>query len=427
METIDMVFGAIYNMLSVYVGIRVIELFLVSKDRSRKISLPLYIGTWLVNSVVYYVPNSGIMPTRLSIFLCFIALAIFLYEGNWKRKVLAVISAMGMGIIVENIVWISSNVLGAPLENAALGCLYSGVLELLIVVLIEKILSFDRYAVLPVGGYLSIGILSVGSVMVAEIISEEVHSHELSMIALSIICILNISTYYIYQKIAENYKEGLQRTMLIEENRMYVKQMEILRQSQEYVRVLRHDMKNHMQLIHTWLESGEYEKAKEYVGKLGEKHGITQEYVRTENIEVDSILNYKLDLICRHLKCVPQIYIEIPRESIMPEVDLNIILGNLLDNAAEAMEKAKEKYLNLQMTFEKNILYISLYNSFDGKLETDKDGKIRTRKADRSEHGIGLRSIDLVVKKYNGTIRILKENYIFKVDLILYTKAAVGN
>ena len=49
METIDMVFGAIYNMLSVYVGIRVIELFLVSKDRSRKISLPLYIGTWLVN------------------------------------------------------------------------------------------------------------------------------------------------------------------------------------------------------------------------------------------------------------------------------------------------------------------------------------------------------------------------------------------
>ena len=102
METIDMVFGAIYNMLSVYVGIRVIELFLVSKDRSRKISLPLYIGTWLVNSVVYYVPNSGIMPTRLSIFLCFIALAIFLYEGNWKRKVLAVISAMGMGIIVEN-------------------------------------------------------------------------------------------------------------------------------------------------------------------------------------------------------------------------------------------------------------------------------------------------------------------------------------
>ena len=427
MEVIDMAFGAVYNILSVYVGIRVIELFLISKNRSWKISFPLYIGTWLVNSVVYYVPDSGIIPTRLSIFLCFIVLVIFLYEGNWKRKALAVISAMGMGIIVENMVWIFSNVLETPLENAALGCLYSGVLELFIVMLIEKLLSFDRYAVLPVGGYFSIGILSVGSVVVAEIIAEEVRSHEMSMIALSIICILNISTYYIYHKIAENYKKDLQSTMLIQENRMYVKQLEILRQSQEYVRVLHHDMKNHMQLIHTWLESGEYKKAEEYIGKLGEKHGITQEYVRTENIEVDSILNYKLDLIYRHLKCVPQIHIEIPRESIMPGVDLNIILGNLLDNAAEAMEKAEEKYLNLQMTFEKNILYISLYNSFDGKLETGKDGKIRTRKADGGGHGIGLRSIELVVKKYNGTIRISKENYIFKVDLILYTQAAVRN
>lgn len=208
---------------------------------------------------------------------------------------------------------------------------------------------------------------------------------------------------------------------------MYAKQLEVLRQSQEYVRVFRHDMKNHMQLIQTWLENGEYGRAREYVGKLGGTHGVGQEYVRTENIAVDSILNYKLDLICRHLKCLPQIHVEIPRESIMPEMDLNIILGNLLDNAAEAMEKAEEKYLNLEMTFEKNILYISLYNSFDGKLETDKDGKIRTRKADGSEHGIGLRSIDLVVKKYNGTIRISKEIDIFKIDLLLYIKAAAGN
>ncbi len=111
----------------------------------------------------------------------------------------------------------------------------------------------------------------------------------------------------------------------------------------------------------------------------------------------------------------------------MSEVDMNIILGNLLDNAAEAMEKAEEKYLNLQMTYFKNIMYISPYNSYDGKLEFGKDGKIRTRKADGNEHGIGLRSIELVVKKYDGAIKISHENCIFKVDLVLYTKAAVGN
>lgn len=420
MEAFDMIFGMIYNILSVYVGIRVIELFLIPKHRKWIISCPLYIGTWLINSVVFYLSDSGISLTRLSILLCFIVLTIFLYEGNWKRKVLAVISAMGMGIIVENMVWIFSNVLGAPVENASLGCLYSGVLELFIVVLIEKLLSFDKYAVLPVSGCLSIGILSIGSMMVAEIITEQVHAHELSMIALSIICILNISTYYIYHKLAEYYQRELQRTSLLQENRMYVKQLEIFRQSQEYLKVLRHDMKNHMQLIYTWLEDGEYGRAKEYVGRLSEQHGITQEYAKTGNIEVDSILNYKLDLICRYIDCVPQIYLDIPRESVMSGVDLNIILGNLLDNAAEAMAKAEEKYLNLQMAFTKNIMYISLHNSYDGKLTLGKEGKLRTRKTDGDQHGIGLRSIELVVKKYNGAIRISHENYIFKVDIMLY-------
>ena len=76
MGVFDMVFGMIYNILSVYAGIRVIELFLVPKSRNRNISIPLYIGTWLVNSVVYYVSDSGIGLTRLSIFLCF-AISVF--------------------------------------------------------------------------------------------------------------------------------------------------------------------------------------------------------------------------------------------------------------------------------------------------------------------------------------------------------------
>lgn len=66
-------------------------------------------------------------------------------------------------------------------------------------------------------------------------------------------------------------------------------------------------------------------------------------------------------------------------------------------------------------------MYITLYNSFDGKLVLGKNRKINIRKMNESEHGIGLRSIELVVQKYNGTIKISHENYIFKVDIILYS------
>ena len=101
------------------------------------------------------------------------------------------------------------------------------------------------------------------------------------------------------------------------------------------------------------------------------------------------------------------------------EVDLNVILGNLLDNAAEAIERADEKYLELQMRYDRNVLYISIYNSYDGKVELDKKGKLLTRKARKEEHGIGLESVEFVLGKYGGNLKITHKKRIFKVDFML--------
>ena len=151
-------------------------------------------------------------------------------------------------------------------------------------------------------------------------------------------------------------------------------------------------MKNHMLLLNTYLEKGEYGKAREYAGSLAKSHGMAQEYVRTGNMEVDSLLNYKLELICRRTGCIPRLSVKVPREPIMAEVDLNVILGNLLDNAAEA----------------------------------DRKGRLLTRKARKEGHGIGLESVKLVLGKYGGKMKLSHENCIFKVDLMLFGKAAVG-
>ncbi len=391
MGAADAIFNMICNILSIYACVRGLEIFLVPRHRGWMVSVPLYIGTWLVNSL-FYVLDVGIRLTNLSFLVCFMTLAVFLYEGSWKRKVLAVLAILGTVIVLEDIVWIVSSMVGSPVENAALGCLCSGIMLLFLVVLIEKLLSLDRYAVLPLSGYASISILSIGSMVLAEIITEEVDSHELAMAALSILCIVNISTYHIYHKIAESHKRDMQRAALLQENQMYARQLELLQQSQQYVRVLRHDMKNHMLLLNTYLEKGEYGKAREYAGSLAKSHGMAQEYVRTGNMEVDSLLNYKLELICRRTGCIPRLSVKVPREPIMAEVDLNVILGNLLDNAAEA----------------------------------DRKGRLLTRKARKEGHGIGLESVKLVLGKYGGKMKLSHENCIFKVDLMLFGKAAVG-
>ncbi len=275
MGAADAIFNMICNILSIYACVRGMEIFLVPRHRGWMVSVPLYIGTWLVNSL-FYVLDVGIRYTNLSFWVCFMTLAVFLYEGSWKRKVLAVLAILGTVIVLEDIVWIVSSMVGSPVENAALGCLCSGIMLLFLVVLIEKLLSLDRYAVLPLSGYASISILSIGSMVLAEIITEEVDSHELAMAALSILCIVNISTYHIYHKIAESHKRDMQRAALLQENQMYARQLELLQQSQQYVRVLRHDMKNHMLLLNTYLEKGEYGKAREYAGSLAKSHGMAR-------------------------------------------------------------------------------------------------------------------------------------------------------
>ena len=50
-------------------------------------------------------------------------------------------------------------------------------------------------------------------------------------------------------------------------------------------------MKNHISLLRIFLKDKEYEKAIEYVDILGEGLKNEREYVKTGNIEVDSILN----------------------------------------------------------------------------------------------------------------------------------------
>ena len=165
---------------------------------------------------------------------------------------------------------------------------------------------------------------------------------------------------------------------------------------------------------------GEYEKAADYIESIEELQSVKGEYVKTGNVAVDSILNYKLEVIEKQTGCKPQLQIDIPCESMISEADLNIVLGNLLDNAGEALQKSDEKHLDIRLKYEKGILYLSIYNSFDGVVYKGSNSKFKTRKRDDVKHGYGLQSVERVVKKYSGIMRISCSKHLFCVDLFFY-------
>ena len=100
-------------------------------------------------------------------------------------------------------------------------------------------------------------------------------------------------------------------------------------------------------------------------------------------------------------------------------VDIVTIIGNLLDNAIQAMLKTKqERILFLKVVFTKGRLIITVRNTFDGKVNYQ-NGKIITSKKE-PDHGYGLKNIEKALERYNGSMRLDHDATLFSVDALLY-------
>lgn len=97
------------------------------------------------------------------------------------------------------------------------------------------------------------------------------------------------------------------------------------------------------------------------------------------------------------------------------------LFGNLLDNAIEACEqiKGEERRVNLYLKYQGEMLFIDISNNID-KPPVNKNGKWQTTKKDKKIHGYGLKSVEEIVKKYDGEIAYQIEEKVFNVHLSFF-------
>lgn len=144
----------------------------------------------------------------------------------------------------------------------------------------------------------------------------------------------------------------------------------------------------------------------------------TKVYSKTGNIYLDSIINFKLSE-AEQLGTKLQYRVEAASDQVIDPRDLTIILGNLLDNAITAVTSVSNKTIHFLYRETKGRIIISISNSYDGTVIM-KNQKIISRKKDTRIHGYGLKNIEKTVDKYNGTVKILHDDNMFTVKLLLY-------
>lgn len=182
---------------------------------------------------------------------------------------------------------------------------------------------------------------------------------------------------------------------------------------------LYHDLNNHLNVLYQLLDSNKINDAKAYIEKISEPVVNLSKTAWTGIGLVDMILNSKIEKILENGMNV-DINVEFPQNTDIQPHDLCTILGNLIDNAAEATQKSCMTG-NIAICIRKinHFAVIQVSNPCAGN-KGEYVGLPATSKRDANLHGWGLLSVADVVKKYNGTLKCRNEKDRFIVTAMLF-------
>jgi hypothetical protein len=191
------------------------------------------------------------------------------------------------------------------------------------------------------------------------------------------------------------------------------------RNADEQVKMIRHDLKNHLLLMRIMLEDEETDRLKEYLEKLTEMYQAI-EMVSTGNTVADCLLNNMINRLQNDGKFDYLIEGKFTPDFQMDDLDCCILLSNALDNAREALEKLpeEERYFRMEIRHYGETLCLRISN----RTTAIADEQLYMTKKE-GIHGYGIKNMKRVAEKYNGSISWTCREGEMTVDIILDEKS----
>lgn len=191
------------------------------------------------------------------------------------------------------------------------------------------------------------------------------------------------------------------------------------------IRLLRHDMGNHIQTIEQLLAKNEKIEAVEYTARLREKwQDITSE-IKSGNPVTDVILlEKKKKAKKQNVRFLCDFYY--PEETELDAFDVSVILNNALDNSLESVN-GPSPYISISSYRKNNIFMILITNSFEGHIVLDEDTGLPISRKKEMGHGLGLANIRRVAQMYFGDIAFEQEEGKIILTIMLQLEKEIHN
>lgn len=222
---------------------------------------------------------------------------------------------------------------------------------------------------------------------------------------------LNIFLFSFHHYILKKNKEQTELELLLQKENDSVEYYKMLLQQSENQKILIHDIKNHLQSIAVLNENKDSDKIAAYIKHLIHSSELQKNYNLCEHKILNSILGqYKKQCDDRHIDFLADIRHN--TVDFMLSNDLTALFCNLLDNAVEASEKAADSFVELNVTQNENSPYtiITMTNTCRQDPFEKGTSRLPTKKENRHRHGYGLKSIERIIKKYMGDMKMYYDN-----------------
>ena len=383
--------------------------------------------TVLVNTLLVAFANSiqafSFITPLISIgfLLC---VSCFLTKGTLILRVASCIMVLFVILAVGYIWMIFVCILhGGRFEEGPLRCLYlvlDKTTDIAIYLIFRK--RLHRLSTLKNRWLVSLLIGSAFAYGVTQYLMHAILSHNVfTMRQASIVSFLVLLLFFLVFSlllltISARDQERAQRLVLQQTDRLMEKNYQTLHQDLQENAKRIHDFHHHLQAILGLAEQAGNQKTKEYIHSLLDISYRDVRMCSCGNDIIDAVINCSAAEAARS-KIDFQYNVELSSSlSQIAPIDLCAVLGNQVENALDACKKipdSQRRFIQVSIHQNKGFVVIQVTNSAYRNPFTA-DGRLVTSKEDPEFHGLGLKSIQDTVDKYNGYLTNSYEDHQFQ-------------
>ena len=219
---------------------------------------------------------------------------------------------------------------------------------------------------------------------------------------------------YLFNDQLRVQRERMQLAHLKEMQQDQVQHYTALYEANRQVAIQRHDLKNILLNVRSYIEVGEIEKLDKYVAKFQEKLQPSK-MIDNGMPFIDAVLSAKM---AEHTEIPFELHIAPLQLEHLTQPQIAFILATALDNAIEACAQSAKPFIKVRLNQQGHMVSLVVVNAADQPIKAIGD-TLLTTKADAASHGYGIKSMKQAAEQAHGMLTWKYEQQTFTLSVLL--------